>query len=328
MGNKNSTPTLKPEKTTTSTPTLKPEKPTTSTLTLKTEKTTTSTFTLIDFVMSNSDILGMITSRLKKPEWGLFITCTGIRRCYLDQAAIVFGSPGMYFLRGNYEALQDHVKPKLGLVQCIQMKKSKKQRHRQISKLNTLSITEHGNRPIKAIGLNKKTLETLDDLPSLLPLLNSLGLEGIHIDDQTVEKVSMLPNLTLLTLKYCDVLGKLQNLTKVTELHLTSFNPDSSSSKHVDKTIKFSRTLKKLVISEKNEQLEILDKDEYCTTRASAKLCTQLDCLELSNLDNHGVPLMFEFPEVACLETLKIINSPVKIIQSGNPFENVIDIFF
>jgi len=302
MGNKNSTPTL------------------------KTGKTTTSTFTLIDLVMGYSDMLGMITSHLKKPEWGLFIACKGIRRCYLDQAGIVLGSPGMNFLRDNYEALQYHVNPKWGLMQCIRMINLATQRHIQILDLNTLSIEKHGNRRIKAIGLNKTTFETLDHLPSLLPLLNSLGLEGIHIDDQTVSKISKLLKLRLLILESCEISEKFKNLTQIEELRLTSFNSDSSSPKHVSETIKFSRTLKKLVISEKNEQLEILDKNEYCPTTASAKLCTQLDCLELSNLGNHNVPLVIEFPRVPCLKTLKIINSPVKIIQSGNPFENVIDI--
>jgi hypothetical protein len=283
-----------------------------STLTPITEETTTPTFTLIDLMKTSSEIFGMIMDYLKESECGLSITCKYTRSCYFRQADIVLGGPGMSF-RNNYEALQDHVKPKIyGPMLCIPISDSRKQRYKQISEL-VKKRSECGRSPIKAIVLNKTTSEILDYLPSLLPFLTSLGLEGIHITDERVSQMSKLPKLSLVILEGCMVSGKLQNLTQLKELHLRTFHSKSPSSKHLGETIMFSPTLEILKPSG--------DNGLFCT-RASAKLCTKLRHLDIFRGDNQGVPLIFEFPVVPCLETLKF-NCPVTIIRRGKPFANV-----
>jgi len=67
--------------------------------------------------------------------------------------------------------------------------------------------------------------------------------------------------------------------------------------------------------------------NDYHSTTASAKLCTQLDSIKISNRGDHSVPLQVEFPVVACLKKVSI-ECPVTIIISRNthPFANVIDV--
>jgi len=262
-------------------------------------------------------------SYLEKPEWALFITCKVILSCFLHYSGIVLVSPGMNFLSAYYKALQSHVRPNYGLMQCIRVENFKK----QISELVKRRSTD-GKSPIKAIGLNKNTSKALGALPSFLPLLKALALEGININHRTVEKMSKLPKLSLLILlmENCYVSGKLETLTTLEELHLKSFNFDLASSRHVGKTILFPQTLKKLDIEGNTFPLGNSDNDFYHTI-ASAKLCTQLDSIKLSNRGDHIIPLLIVFPKVACLKKVSI-GCPVTIIKSRNatPFANVIDV--